>query len=399
MDTATDSKMTFSRATWWAWAVLPLLLLGAAIWLFIQFNPMQSLTGGQPPVEELSIQRVELRPEGMIVHVVNGGPEPVTIAQVLVDEAYWSFSIEPGRTLSRLERATVQIPYHWVQGEAHEIRLITSTGVTFDYTVDVAVETPRSTLSRWLLFALIGAFVGIIPVGLGLMWFPLLRQLRNQAMNFILALTVGLLVFLLVDTALEGIEIAEQVPDIFQAVPLVFFAGLLSFLVLMAAGRRSDVRDGSTPQGRRWIATAIAIGIGLHNLGEGMAIGAAIATGEAALGSFLVIGFTLHNITEGVGIGAPMAEDRPGVARLAGLTLLAGAPAIFGTWMGGFSYSPLLAVTFLAIGAGAILQVIVEVGRLLLSDAEGTVPALSSWVNIGGVTTGLAVMYLTALLV
>lgn len=388
------------QSTWFRWllALLPLVLLALAIGLFVRFDPMRHLTGNQPPVEELSVQRVELDDEGITAHVVNAGPQPVTIAQVLIDEAYWTFEVEPSATLSRLERARVRIPYPWVHGEAHEVRLITATGATFTHDIEVATTTPRPTSDRWFLFALVGTFVGIIPVGLGLMWFPFLQRLSAKAMDFILALTVGLLIFLFVDTILEGIEIAEAIPDTFQALPLVFFAGLLSFLALVAVGQREGGADRSTTPGRFWIATAIAIGIGLHNLGEGMAIGAAIATGEAALGSFLVIGFTLHNITEGVGIGAPMAQDHPSILRLVGLTLLAGAPAILGCWIGGFNYSPLLAVVFLAIGAGAILQVIVEVSWLLLRETD-LEQAATSWVNIGGVTTGLVIMYGTALLV
>lgn len=385
----------------WALAVIPLILLALLLGLFVQLNPIDTLTGtsSAPPVEAPSIQQIQLRPDGIHVSVVNGGPEPVTVAQVLVDEAYWEFEMSPAATLDRLERANITIPYPWVQGEAHEIRLITSTGATFDASVDVATETPAPDINFWLLFALLGFYVGIVPVGLGLMWFPVLRQMSRRALNFILALTVGLLVFLLVDTILEGIEVADTLPAAFQGVPLVVFGLVLSFLVLVAVSRRRGSSDRSTRSGRLWIGTAIAIGIGLHNLGEGMAIGASIALGEAALGSFLVIGFTLHNITEGIGIGAPIARDKPGVWRLAGLALLAGAPAILGTWLGGFTYSPLLATLFLAIGAGAILQVVYEVGRLLVDNTEADVAFGASWVNLAGVTAGLVIMYVTALLV
>ena len=397
---ASENKMT-STASRWLLAVLPLVLLGGALWLFVEFAPLHSLVGDLPPIEDLTIERAELRDDGMVLHVINGGPDPVTIAQVQVDEAYWPFTMD-SQTLSRLSRAEVQIPYPWVEGELHEVRLVTSTGVTFDHTIEVATMTPQADAYHWFIFALIGFFVGVVPVGLGLMWFPLLKQLGASGLRFILALTIGLLVFLLIDTVLEGVEVAATTPEVFHAIPLVFFAGMLSFLALVAVGGRRSVKDRETPAGRFWIATAIAIGIGLHNLGEGMAIGSATALGETALGSFLVIGFALHNITEGVGIGAPMAKDRPGVLRLCGLALLAGAPAIVGVWVGGFTYVPLLAVVFLSIGAGAILQVIYEVGRLLLSgetQEEGALRGAISWVNIGGVTAGLAIMYATALLV
>lgn len=377
--------------------ILPLVLLTAVLVLFIQLDPMESLTGNQPPVEDLSVERVILNSEGIVMHVINAGPETVTIAQVLVDEAYWSFNISPANELPRLGRATITIPYHWVEGEAHELRLLTSSGATFDHTIDVAVATPPSDVTRWFLLGLVGFFVGIVPVGLGLMWFPLLQSMKKRALDFVLALTVGLLVFLLFDTILEGVEFAGEVPKVFNGLPLVFLIAILSYMMLTLIGRRQGVRDRSTPKGRLWIATAISIGIGLHNLGEGMVVGVSIASGEAALGSFLVIGFVLHNVTEGVGIGAPMAVDRPGFGKLIVLTVIAGGPAIIGTWIGGFSYTPFLAVLFFAVGAGAILQVIVEVSRLLgTGDKESN---WLSWSNMMGMMTGITIMYVTALLV
>jgi len=382
----------------WMLLVLPLIILAILIWMFVQLNPLQALIGAAPPVEELTIDRFTLSDDGIKAYVINGGPDPVTIAQVFVDEAYWNFSISPAAELPRLGRAIIDIPYPWVEGEAHEVVLVTNTGVTFDGAIDVALETPIPGTDYWLMFAILGFYVGIVPVGLGLLWFPLLRRLGKKGINFILTLTVGLLVFLLADTALEAIEISEGLPEVFQAVPLIFFAGLLSFMALVAIGRKKETSTSDVPRNKRlWLATSIAIGIGLHNLGEGMAIGAAVALGEAALGTFLVIGFTLHNLTEGIGIGAPVAKDRPGIGRLLGLAVIAGGPAILGTWIGGFAFSPFWAVIFLAIGTGAILQVVYEVTRLLFDSNENH--QLFTWPNIAGLTLGLGIMYLTALLV
>lgn len=141
------------------------------------------------------------------------------------------------------------------------------------------------------------------------------------------------------------------------------------------------------------------MGIGLHNLGEGLAIGAAFAFGQAALGTFLVIGFTLHNITEGIGIAAPIARERPAMWHFGVLAMLAGAPAILGVWIGGFSYNPLATAVFLALGAGAIAQVVYEVGRLIArQSADDNTPLLSPAV-FGGLVAGIALMYATALLV
>lgn len=402
-DMMRERRSVWGNIPGWVGAVVPLAIFAALTWLFVSYAPLHRLAGDMPPIEDLTINRVELRDHLFVIHVVNGGQNAVQVAQVQVDEAYRRFRIDPpsGR-IERLGTAVITVPYHWVNGEVHELRLVTNTGLTFDHTVEVAVPTPEPDSFHWLVFALIGIFVGVVPVGLGLMWFPLLQRLSRSGLRFMLALTIGLLVFLLVDTLAEGLEIAEGVSDVFNAAPLLVFAGLVSFGLLVAVGNRKSVRDRSAADGRLWIATAIAIGIGLHNLGEGMAIGAASALGEVALGTFLVLGFALHNITEGIGIGAPMASDRPGVGRLALLAFIAGGPAVPGVWIGGFSYSPILAVVFLSVGAGAILQVIYEVGRLItVQDGADHTRTMSNfdWINVGGVTAGLVIMYTTSLLV
>lgn len=388
----------FDRLPTWLMVVLPLILLGGLIILFLQTNPINVSTADLPPVENLSIQRIDVTEAGFEVHVTNGGPDPVEISQVIVDDAYWAFSISPSRTLDRLERAVIEIDYPWVETEPHEIVLVTSTGVTFDGSVEIAALTPTPGVSQLLSYALVGVYIGIIPVGLGLLWYPAMRKLGHTGMNFILALTVGLLVFLLVDTLLESFEVAAMLPGVFQGIPLSLFTALLTWLAITAIGSRKDVADRSTARGRQFVALLIAIGIGFHNLGEGLVVGAAFALGEAALGSFLVIGFILHNITEGIGIAAPVTRDRPGVRWFVLMLLIAGAPAIAGTLIGGFAFSPLLAVIFLGIGVGAIWQVIYEVGMLMQRSAERRETPLVTWVNVAGLLIGIAVMYITAFL-
>ena len=283
--------------------------------------------------------------------------------------------------------------------EPNTLVVMTSTGATFTRQVAVATPTPRPGVKEFVAYGLLGVYVGILPVGLGLLWFPAMRKLGRRGLGAILAFTIGLLIFLLVDTLLEAIDVGGQLAGVFQGIPLALFAALITWLALMAIGARSN-RPGSTPaQQRLYVATLIALGIGLHNLGEGLAIGTAFALGEAALGSFLVIGFTLHNVTEGVGIAAPVTRDQPALKQFIGLGLLAGAPAILGAWIGGFTSSPVLAVLFLGIGTGAIWQVIVEVGKLLQRDAERDGLPVVSWLNVGALVAGIAVMYLTAFLV
>ncbi|MAU11820.1 MAG: metal transporter [Anaerolineaceae bacterium] len=379
----------------WALALVPLILLGIIAALIVTTEGGLSELSG-PPIEQVSIQRIILpEPGRIVVEVVNDGPQDVTIPQVLVDEAYWQFTAEPSTTIPRFGRATFTIPYPWVAEEAHEVVLVTELGGTFAGEIAVAVESPAPSTDLFARFGLVGFYVGIIPVLLGMLWYPFMRRLGTQGMNFVLSLTIGLLVFLAVGTWLDAQEFAAELPQFWQGVPMVIFIALITLGVLIAV---SSVRQGqeSTPLG---ISYRIALGIGLHNLGEGLAIGAAFALGEAALGTFLILGFTLHNITEGVGIAAPIVRKNPGLQHFGLLLLLAGGPAVLGTWIGGFAFSPILATIFLAIGVGAILQVVWEVGKLIARDSTRIGLPIINWVNLSGVTVGIAIMYFTAFLV
>ncbi len=399
------------RLPLWLSALLPFLALALLLSVFAFGNPLALFTADLPPVESLTFERIRVVPEGFEVTLINSGPDPVTVAQVLVDEAYWNYTIEPSNTIPRLGRAELNIPFPWVETEPNEIVVITDTGVTFAGEVELAVLTPAAGVSEFLAYGVLGIYVGIIPVALGVLWFPAMRRLGQRWIGAILALTLGLLVFLLIDTLLEAFEIAALLPAVFQGVALVLFSALLTWFALLAARSRGGglSKQGLHPGLR--VAILIALGIGLHNLGEGLAIGTAFALGEAALGSFLVIGFTIHNVTEGIAIAAPLVpgaveEDTdqrrsrvPGVWTFVGLILLAGAPAILGAWIGGFAFSPVLATIFLGIAVGAIWQVIVEVGEFLRRYADREDQPMVTWPNVGGFLLGLGIMYLTAFLV
>ena len=387
----------------WLVALLPLALLGALLGLIVWSGPADAIRGdGFPPVEQIAFQRVELGPDGIIVTVLNDGPDPVTIAQVQVDEAYWSFTSDSGRVLSHLGRATLTIPYPWVQGDAHVVRIVTSTGVTFDHEIAVAVETPRLDARFFLAFTLIGVYVGVIPVAIGLLWFPTVSRLGRTGLDFLLALTIGLLLFLLADAGHEGLQAAAVLPESFQGVVLFVFGVLGAFLALETLGGwlRSKRRAANgAGHGPGWVlALLIATGIGLHNFGEGLAIGAAFALGEAALGSLLIIGFTLHNTTEGVAIVAPLARERVRIADFIRLGLIGGVPTIVGAWLGGLVYSPVWSVLFLAIGAGAIAQVVLQVSRQM-AGGEPLARYLATTPVMAGLFAGFAIMYVTGMMV
>lgn len=375
------------------WAVVPLLVLAAAIaWLYAA-NPLGNFNNGAPPVENLTYERTVLDNGGLKLLVRGGGSEPLKIAQVQVDAAYWQFTLDPPGPLARGNSAWIAIPFPWVLGEAHKVTVVTNTGATFEHEIPVAVPTPQLTSGSLISQAVLGAFVGILPVAIGLMFYPALRGAGPKVMRFLLAVTVGLLGFLLVDTLEDAFELAGESAPIFQGGAMVVLAAAASFLLLMAISRR-----GGRPSGMA-LATFIAIGIGLHNLGEGLAIGAAFAAGSAGLGAFLVMGFTLHNVTEGIGIAAPLLKVRPTFGHFVLLTLIAGGPAVLGMWIGSLAYAPHWSALALAIGAGAILQVVIEVMLFAGRDDGGRIDGLLSREMLAGLAVGVAFMYLTAMLV
>ena len=376
-------------------ALLPFILLAAVIAIFLATNAGLP-TGTAVVPGELSFERVVLRPNQITLSIVNSGRTELTIAQATVDDAVWAFQMEPRATLARLERATMTLNYPWVENEAHEIKLITADGLIFPFSIPLAVATPEPSPQMFASFALIGIYVGVIPVGIGLLWFPFLRKIGKRGMNFLLSLTIGLLIFLGVEALSEALEISGRVPGPFQGTGLVTIGVVVSFLAIVAVGEWTRGRAPDEASQRLQLAYLIALGIGLHNFGEGLAIGASYATGALALGAFLVIGFIVHNVTEGFGIVAPLVRNKPALSHFFVLGLLGGAPAILGTWVGGLAYSDLWATLFFAIGAGAIFQVIYEIGKLLGTSKTG-----SAWnpTNVLGLVSGLAIMYVTGLLV
>jgi len=382
----------------WLWFLLPLVLLALLSLIVVKGGTLSRMARGLPPIEELTVDRVRLAPDNIVLDVVNGGPDPVTVVQVMVDDAFWAHTMTPDRIVGRLGRARIEIPYPWVAGEPHHIKLVTETGVTFDHEIAVAAETPTADAGYFLTFTLIGLYVGVLPVAIGLLWLPFLKRLDRRWIHFALALTAGLLIFLAAEALHEALETANRVAGAFQGTGLVVLGVLVTWLVLQGfggAGRREQGAVDPAAQRMR-LAFLIALGIGLHNLGEGLAIGAAYAQGSVTLGAFLVVGFMIHNTTEGLGIVAPIAQDSPPIKTLALAGLLAGGPTIIGAWLGGVAYSPLLATLCMAIGAGAILQVL---GVLYNAVERETGSQLWTPLNAMGVAAGLVLMYATGLLV
>lgn len=380
-------------------ALLPVAVIVALVWLFLAFNPIASLRE-VPPVEAVAFEQTVLTPDRIELSVRNDGPDEVRIAQVLVNDAYWDHTISDP-TLGRLDTATVVIPYPWDDGQPLAISLLTSTGVTITHDVEAAALTPRADARTIGIYALLGLYIGVIPVAIGLCWLPALRRASDRWLGFFLAFTIGLLAFLFVDTVAEGLEFAAQTAAALDGLLLFAISALAAAMALVALGdrlgRQTGSRSAGQPRALGGLALAyfIAAGIGLHNLGEGLAVGAALAAGEVALGTFLVLGFAIHNTTEGLAIVAPIRSeaDRPALWHFVALGALAGAPTIAGALAGGFTLSPAWSAIAFGIAAGTIAQVIWAVGR-----GAGKDGALRSSFGLLGFLGGLLFMYLTGLL-
>ncbi len=407
------------RLPGWAVGLLPLVVLGLVIALFVALDA-PGLDRRGVPVEELVVERTVLTPGEIAVHVANDGPDPVAIEQVTVNDAFASFA-QDDDVVERLDQDVVRVEYPWIEGESYDVGLLTATGGTIDASIDVATETPDADIGFYGLMALIGLYVGVIPVAIGMLWLPWVSRIDRRWVQFLLALTIGLLAWLGIDALLEGVELGGSGSQALGGPALVFLGVVVAYLALAGVdaylrGRRRRVGDEEPPDseaprkragardsavGTRafQLALLVAIGVGLHNLGEGLAIGSAYAIGSLALGAALVVGFALHNTTEGLAIVAPVADERAAPARrlrrLVVLGLIAGAPAILGTWIGASAFDTSLAAFMFGLGAGAIAQVVVQIAPSI-RDAAGR---LLHPLAVGGVLAGLALMYVTGLLI
>jgi zinc transporter ZupT len=343
---------------------------------------------------------VEFKPGEIKILVRNPQPEDLTIASVTVDDAIMPFTLDGPTTLKRLRSSTIVIPFQWVEDDPISVGVTSSSGIETVKEVPAAVPTPGADGGSILGYAIIGTLVGIIPVALGLLWLPSLRGVDARWLGAFMALTAGLLTFLAIDALAEALELQAALPSALGGTGLVLLGVVASYLTLTWIARRFSSKGGGSagaPLTGVALATMVAIGIGLHNLGEGLAIGSSFAIGELALGSFLILGFMVHNVTEGLGIAAPMAEGtKVSFRRLATLALVAGGPAILGAWIGGFIVNDVLAVLFFAVAVGAAMQVVVEVTRYVAKRTPG---GLTGGHVVGGFLAGVVVMYLTGLLV
>ena len=362
------------------------------------FGPGSELLDLGTPLPEITLEKIEFMDSEIQVTVRNTGPISVEVVMADVNDRIQPAAIEPDRFLNRYETALVRIPFEWNEAEPYIIGLTIDDGTRFERDIQAAAPALKPDLEFAGFFAIIGTYVGIIPVLIGLLWLPFIKKISKSKYHFFLALTVGLLLFLGIDSIEEAIDVGdENLSSSFNGTLLIATTVILSFLGLYYTSEKLTSRADSLRISKPVaIGLMIAIGIGLHNFGEGLAIGAAVGLGSIAFSTFLIVGFALHNTTEGLAIAAPISRGKPTIRKLLGLGLIAGAPAIFGAWVGGFAFSPFSSVIFLSIGAGAIFQVIVIILKWIRDEGDSN---LSSAAVASGIAIGLLIMYLTSIII
>jgi len=376
-------------------AIAPIVLL--AILIVFLLGPASTFLQFGIVLPEISIEKVEFIENEIQATVRNTGPIDVNVVVADVNDRIQPAAIEPDTHLEKFETALVRIPFDWNEGQPYTIGLTIDDGTRFEKQIDAASASLEPNSELFVFLGIIGLLIGVVPIMIGLLWYPFIKKLGKNAFNFFLAFTIGLLLFLALDAIEEAFDISDtHLAPVFNGELLIATVVILSFLGLFGIGNLLIKRAEFSKLSKGLaISLMVAIGIGLHNLGEGLAVGAAIALGQVALSTFLIIGFAIHNTTEGLAIAAPLTRTKSVIVKLIAFGLIAGTPAIFGTWIGGFSFSPFFTIIFLSIGAGAIFQVVWSIFQFIKQESG----SFSNISIIFGMAAGLVVMYLTSIFI
>ena len=235
----------------------------------------------------------------------------------------------------------------------------------------------------------LGAIAGLFPIYLGIVLALVIAKTINRNMEgYLTGIATGVLVYLFFDLMHEAVE-QTGATDLLSWV--AFLGSLLvGYVGLVLIEQQQQGRNRTEPA-KLFLPYMIALGMGLHNLGEGLAIGAAYMQGEWVLGGLLIMGFALHNGTEGFAIIGSAGKSKPGLKDILMMGLLAGLPTCLGTVISGFAVSPYFTIIFFALAAGSLLYVILSLTTIFYTASRRV---QCSW----GVFTGISLMFVTAMI-
>jgi zinc transporter, ZIP family len=334
-----------------AYSLLPVALLAAASALFFISPDIRALLAPEEAGEMVSFEKTILQPGRFVLDLRNASRTPVKLTTVNVNDSILPFIAQPSSTIPPLGTATIYVLFPWVRGEAYTISLLTPDSATFTTSISSAEATPDPSEQNGLDLLLVGLAAGFFPLLVGITWFPSMTRAGSRPFLVISALVGGLLAYLSLAIASDALAITPQMSPLFQGISLVIVSALVTFLALRVFSNAAERDLGSE---RAWI---FAAGIGLQNLAEGLAIGAIFSSGNGSLGVLFLIGLVAQNVDHGLRlIASTRREQRSSIARMLGLAIAGGLPAVLGVWVGEGATSPLLQVLSLSIGGGAVLE-------------------------------------------
>ena len=240
--------------------------------------------------------------------------------------------------------------------------------------------------------AFLGLISGLLPVYIGLLPISLLKRLSISTRSLLVNFSLGILLFLFADVTSEAIDLSKSTWQGSLLLTLGIALGLIIPGIISlrktSGGNAISSDDKQKNEAGFFRSYLISFGIGLHNLGEGLALGAAYGSGQLSLTFLLPIGFALHNGTEGLAISGPILESKFSIKEPIAMGFIAGFPTIIGSMIGSVAYSDLFGALFFSLASGALLFVVLELARR----------SLPSWRLYWGVLLGILVMFFTDLL-
>lgn len=376
--------------------ILPVAALAGVSWLLLNGPAVGLQIGLREIPGDVNIVSTILRHGEIELNLHNLTSEDVTISTVNISDSIVPFEISPSPTIPPNGEAVIHVPYPWVNGQAYEVIVLTSDAHEITTAIQAASQTPLTSSMTQQDLILIGLTAGFIPLLAGIIWFGIFKRIGRGAFLFLMAIAAGLLAYVAITLTSHALVNAAQLGETFQGVGAIGIGIVVTFLFLDSVERwRSNTGPESIRQ-HRSRAWKMALEMGWRNFAEGLAVGASIALGAAALSVILIVVLIIQNIIEGFRIASSVSGDRLSVLLLLVIAIAAGAPAVLGTWLGGINTLPALSILFLAFGAGAVLQATFEGFKLIQRDSSGSYRPFTVF---SGVTVGMLVLYITGQLI